>query len=188
MEKVQVKPYTAVFPCPVVLASAIDLKGKPNLITLAWVANICSVPPKVGVSIRSHRYSHELIRQTRQFVINIPTEELLKETDYCGVVSGKDHNKIEETGLTLIPASKVKAPLIKECPVNIECQLEQIIPLGSHDLFISEVVAVHIDRDFLGSNERPDYSRLKPISYCPEVYFSLKEEIGSYGFTRGRLG
>lgn len=185
MSKKKVKPYAAVFPCPVALVS-VTLDDTPNLITLAWVANVCSDPPKVGISIRPSRYSHQLIKNSGEFVVNIPAEELLKEVDFCGVVSGRDHNKFEEAKLTPLPASSVKSPLVKECPVNIECKLEQVISLGTHDLFIGEVLVVWVDGNLLNEKNYPDYSKIKPISYLPPAdYFSLQEKIGFYGFSRG---
>lgn len=187
MAKIETKSYPVIFPCPVVLVSAIDSSGKPNLITLAWVGNVCSEPPKVAISIRPFRYSYDLIKESGEFVVNVPKEDQLKETDWCGVVSGKDHNKFEEADFTPIKASQVKAPLAKECPVNAECKVEKIIPLGTHDLFIGKILTVHIDEAVIGDNNRPDYSKIKPIGFLPFYYFSIGEEIGTYGFTQGKL-
>lgn len=187
MSKVSIAPYAAVFPVPVALVSAVGKDREPNLITLAWVANVCSDPPKVGISIRPHRHSHQLIKDTKEFVVNIPSENLLKKVDFCGTVSGKDHDKFKEASLTAIPGEIVRVPLVKECPVCIECKVEKIVYLGSHDLFIGEVVLIHIDEEAVGEDGYPDYQRIKPLTYLPPSdYFNLKQQIGRYGFSKGR--
>ena len=122
-----------------------------------------------------------------EFVVNITTEKLIKETDYCGVVSGKDVNKFEKTGLTPIKGTKIAAPLIKECPINLECILRQTIPLGSHDLFIGEIVATHADTEYLDEHGCPDLNKLKPLIYCTkahEYWGGLCVMMGKYGFSK----
>ena len=182
--KVEKNPWTALFPCPVVLVTCVDSNGKPNIITLAWVGVVCSDPPMLGLSIRPHRYSYGLIEASREFVVNIPTVEILKETDFCGVVSGKDDDKFSETGLTAEPAEKVKPPLIRECPVNIECIVKDKIPLGVHHLFLGEVVSVHVDQDVLDEKGRIDFSKLCPFVYNQGEYWSLHRKIGVHGFSK----
>jgi flavin reductase (DIM6/NTAB) family NADH-FMN oxidoreductase RutF len=177
-------PWTALFPCPVVLATCVDSVGKPNIITLAWAGVVCSDPPMLGLSIRPYRYSFELIDSSGEFVVNIPTVEILRETDFCGMVSGKDVDKFSETGLTPEPAEKVKPPLIRECPVNIECVVKQKVPLGVHHLLIGEVVCVHVDQAVLNENERIDFSKISAFVYNQREYWSLQKKIGVHGFTK----
>lgn len=140
------KPGNMLYPLPVVMVSLADRDGRPNIITLAWVGTVCTNPPMVSISVRPERYSYPILKETGEFVINLTTKELAFATDYCGVKSGRDVDKFKEMGLTPIPASEVKAPMIKESPVNIECKVRQILPLGSHDMFLADVVAVHADR------------------------------------------
>lgn len=183
--KVEKKPVTALQPVPVVLITSADGQGNPNIITVAWAGTLCSEPPMVGIGIRPSRYSHGLIKQSGEFVINIPQEDQLKLTDYCGMVSGRDVDKFAATGFTAHPASRVKAPLIKECPVNLECVVRQVIGLGSHDLFLAEIVAYHVDREVMNEKGRIDPSRFKPFAYNGQLsYMSLGAEIGTYGFSQ----
>ena len=181
--KLRKSPWTALFPCPVVLVTCVDSAGKPNIITLGWVGTVCSDPPTVGLGIRPHRYSCKLIEESGEFVVNIPTEEILKEADYCGVYSGKDVDKFSETGLTPESASQVKPPLIKECPVNMECVVTNKIPLGSHRLFLGKIVCVHVDKRILNEKEVIDFTKVSPFVYNQREYWNLKEKIGTHGFS-----
>ena len=137
----------------------------------------------VGIAIRKGRYSHGIIKDSKEFVINIPTRKLLKATDFCGTKSGKKIDKFAETNLSPVKAKKVKAPLIKECPVNLECVVKQILVLGSHDLFISEIVATHIDSEFLDSSGKLDVGKMELFCYCPKAheYRAIAEALGKYG-------
>jgi len=182
--KVKKNPWPALFPCPVVLVTCVDSNGKPNIITLAWAGVACSDPPTLGLGIRPHRYSYGLIEASGEFVVNIPTRKILKEADLCGVVSGKDVDKFSETGLTPEPAEKVKPPLIRECPVNIECVVKMKIPLGVHHLFLGEVVRVHVDQEILDDEGRIDFTRLTPFVYNQDEYWSLGKKIGVHGFSK----
>ena len=182
--KIRKKPYTALFPCPVVLTTCVDAKGTPNIITLAWAGTVCSEPPTIGLGIRPSRYSHTLIKDAKEFVVNIPTAKILKETDYCGVSSGRDIDKFSETKLTPEQADKVEAPLIRECPVNLECILKDRIPLGAHDLFLGEIVQVHIDQDILEENGKIDFTKADPFVFNVGEYWSINKKIGTYGFTK----
>jgi len=172
------------FPCPVVLVTCVDSDGKPNIITLAWAGVVCSDPPVLGLGIRPHRHSYGLIEDAGEFVVNIPTTEILEETDFCGMVSGRDVDKFSETGLTAEPAKEVKPPLIRECPVNIECVLKKKIPLGVHHLFLGEVVRVHVDQDVLDKNGRIDFTKVSPFVYNQGEYWSLYQKIGVHGFSK----
>lgn len=182
--KVKKSPWAALFPCPVVLVTCVDSKGEPNIITLAWAGTVCSKPPMLGLGIRPHRYSYGLIERSGEFVVNIPTKDILKETDFCGTVSGKNVDKFSQTGLTPEPAEKVEPPLIKECPVNIECLVKKKIPLGVHHLFLGEIVYVHVDQEILDAKGRIDFNRASPFVYNQGEYWSLNKKIGVYGLSK----
>ena len=184
MNKIMKKPSTTLFPIPTVLVTS-HLDGyTPNIITIAWTGILNSEPPMIYISVNPLRHSHKMIKDSGEYVINIPTVSQVKVVDYCGVISGHNTNKFLETGLTPIPARHVKAPLIVECPVNIECRVKTVIFLGSHDLFISEILAVHYNEDVLDSNEQPVFSKIQPYGYCMREYLSLSEKLGSYGFSK----
>ncbi|MBN2229812.1 MAG: flavin reductase family protein [Candidatus Thorarchaeota archaeon] len=164
--KRELKPTTALVPCPVVLLS-ISGPERPNIITLSWAANVCSNPPTVVVGIRSERYSYDLVKEAGEFVLNIPSATQIDGTVFAGTKSGRNYDKFAECGFTVEPASKVNAPMIKECPINIECKIRDIIPLGAHDLFIGDVVSVHIDESVLGEHEKLDVSKANLFTYIP---------------------
>jgi flavin reductase (DIM6/NTAB) family NADH-FMN oxidoreductase RutF len=177
-------PFTALFPCPVTLVTCMDATGKPNIITLAWVGTVCSEPPTVALGVRPSRYSHDLIMTSKEFVVNVPSVKHILETDYCGITSGRDVNKFAETKFTPEPAVKVKAPLIKECPVNMECVLTNTVPLGAHDVFFGKVVQVHIDEEVLDKKGHIDYKKAEPFTYNQGEYWNLKKKLGTYGFSK----
>jgi flavin reductase (DIM6/NTAB) family NADH-FMN oxidoreductase RutF len=183
MSKQLQKPFSALYPMPLVLVTCVNEQGKPNIVTLAYVGTVAAKPPQVALAIRPSRYSHVIISQTGEFAINIPTEDLLPAVDQCGHVSGARADKFALTGLTPEPASQIQAPLIAECPLNLECKLTQTIPLGSHDLFISEIVAVHMDEELLDENGSIDYSKAKAVVYVGNEYWSLGECLKTSGFT-----
>jgi len=180
-------PAEALFPVPTVMVSCVDAKEKANIITLAWVGIVCSDPPMLSLAIRPSRYSYGLIKASQEFVVNIPSLDIIKETDYCGVVSGRDIDKFEKTGLTKTPASKVKVPLIKECPVNIECKLKQIISLGVHDMFLGEIVAVHYEDEILDEKGNVDYAKARPFVFNQGEYWSLGKKVGFFGFSKKKM-
>ena len=181
--KTKKNPWTALFPCPVVLVTCLDNEGNPNIITLAWVGTVCSEPPIIAVGIRPTRYSHGLIKSNKEFVVNIPTTKILRESDYCGVSSGKNVEKFSETKLTKQKAENVKSPLIKECPVNIECKLKEVIPLGAHDLFLGEIVQVHVDNEILDEKGNIDFKKADPFVFNQGEYWSINKKLGNYGFS-----
>ncbi|MFX0197801.1 MAG: flavin reductase family protein [Candidatus Hodarchaeota archaeon] len=187
MKKIVEAPFTAVVPSPAVMVSCKgkEADSKPNIITLAWVGIVCSDPPTVGISIRPERYSYSLIKESGEFVVNIPNENLLAATDYCGQVSGKRVDKFAITNLTPVPCENVAAPMINECPVNLECKVTQIIAVGAHDLFLGEIVAVHID-EAIRRNKAMDIKKMTPIAYCSgsSDYWGLKGPLGRYGFAK----
>ena len=184
MNKIMKKPSTALFPIPTILVTS-HLEGyNPNIITIAWTGILNSEPPMIYISVNPIRHSHKMIKESGEYVINIPSASQVKIVDYCGVISGRDTNKFLETGLTPTPAFHVKAPLIAECPVNIECRIKNVIFLGSHDVFISEILAIHYNEDVLDSNEQPDLNKIQPYGYCLREYRSLSENLGSYGYSK----
>lgn len=168
---------------PVVMVSLADRDGRPNIITLAWVGTVCTNPPMVSISVRPERYSYPILKETGEFVINLTTKELAFATDYCGVKSGRDVDKFKEMGLTPIPASEVKAPMIKESPVNIECKVRQILPLGSHDMFLADVVAVHADEKYMDEKHKFHLEQAEPIIYSHGSYFGCGELLGTFGYS-----
>ena len=177
------KPGNMLYPLPVVMVSLADRDGRPNIITLAWVGTVCTNPPMVSISVRPERYSYPILKETGEFVINLTTKELAFATDYCGVKSGRDVDKFKEMGLTPIPASEVKAPMIKESPVNIECKVRQILPLGSHDMFLADVVAVHADEKYMDEKHKFHLEQAKPIIYSHGSYFGCGELLGTFGYS-----
>jgi flavin reductase (DIM6/NTAB) family NADH-FMN oxidoreductase RutF len=180
--KIEHKPSPALLPSPVVLLSVAGHgKEKPNIITLAWAGTVCSDPPMLSVAIRPTRHSHRLVDAAREFVVNVPRAGQLTEVDLAGVWSGAEHDKFKELGLTAMPASRVGAPLIEECPVNIECVVRHQLALGVHDLYIAEIVAVQYDEEVLDSRGHVRTKVLTPISLVEGEYWSLGERIGIYG-------
>ncbi len=176
-------PSTLLYPAPVLLVSA-ALPGKPpNALTIAWAGVLCSDPPTVGVSIRPNRHTHHIIRESGEFVVNVPSAGILRQVDRCGVVSGRDVDKFELTGLTPVPGTTVRAPLIAECPVNLECRVIQVVSLGSHDLFIGQVVATHLSEEVLDAHGRIDAAKADPLAYVGPNYFTLDSQAGFYGYS-----
>ena len=183
MEKELWKPGNMLYPLPVVMVSLADKDGRPNIITLAWVGTVCTNPPMVSISVRPERYSYPILKETGEFVINLTTKELAFATDYCGVKSGRDVDKFKEMNLTPIPASEVKAPMIAESPVNIECKVRQVLPLGSHDMFLADVAAVHADEKYMDENHKFHLEKADPIIYSNGSYFGCGELLGTFGYS-----
>jgi flavin reductase (DIM6/NTAB) family NADH-FMN oxidoreductase RutF len=177
------KPGNMLYPLPVVMVSVADRNGKNNIITLAWVGTVCSDPPMVSVSVRPERYSYSILKETGEFVINLTTRELTYATDYCGVKSGRDVDKFKEMNLTPLAASEVKAPLIAESPVNLECRVREVKPLGSHDMFLADVVAVHADEKYMDENHKFHLDKAEPIVYSHGTYFACGEQLGTFGYS-----
>ena len=150
MAKQTWKPGNMLYPVPAVMVSCQREGGKPNIITVAWAGTICSDPAMLSISVRKNRYSYDIIKETKEFVVNLTTKQLCRATDYCGVRSGRDVDKFQEMHLTPQPSEKVKAPGIAESPVNIECRVTQVLELGTHDMFLAEVVAVRVDDGTFG--------------------------------------
>lgn len=183
MAKETWKAGNMLYPLPAVMVSAADREGRANIITVAWTGTICTNPPMVSISVRPERYSYEMIRDTKEFVINLTTEKLAFATDYCGVKSGREVDKFAEMKLTKEDADFVKAPLIGESPVNIECRVVKVEELGSHHMFLAEVLAVHVDDSFLDEKNRFALEKTDPIVYVHGQYFSLGQLLGSFGYS-----
>jgi flavin reductase (DIM6/NTAB) family NADH-FMN oxidoreductase RutF len=180
--KVVKKPFVALRPVPVVLVSC-GHGEQANIITIAWTGILCSNPPQVGIGVRPSRHSHGLIQETGEFVVNVTDEGLIGEMEYCGHVSGREVDKFATQGLTPVPGSAVQTPIIAECPINIECQVSHTLSLGSHDLFVGQVVAVQFSQEVLDERGRVDSGKLKPILFTGDEYWGLGSLLGRYGFS-----
>lgn len=176
------------YPLPVVMVSMADKNGKTNIITIAWAGTVCTNPPMVSISVRPERYSYPILKETGEFVINLTTKELAFATDYCGVKSGRDVDKFKEMKLTPLKAKEVKAPLIQESPVNLECRVREILPLGSHHMFLADVVAVHADEKYMDEKHKFHLEKAEPIVYSHGAYLACGEQIGTFGYSVKKKG
>lgn len=183
IEKEFWKPGNMLYPIPAVMVSCGSLEDKPNIITIAWAGTICSNPAMVSISIRKERYSYDLIKNSKEFVINLVTEELVKQADYCGVKSGRDVDKFKQMKLTPVKGQKVSAPLIAESPVNIECIVKDIIPLGTHDMFLAEVVSVAVNKKLMDQKGRFHLNESGLIVYSHGEYYGLGKLLGKFGYS-----
>ena len=182
------KPGNMLYPLPVVMVSVADSQGRYNIITIGWVGTVCTNPPMVSISVRPERYSFGILRETEEFVINLTTRDLAYATDYCGVKSGREVDKFKELGLTALPANQVRAPLIGESPVNMECKVRIVMPLGSHHMFLAEVVAVHADDRYLDERHKFHLEAADPIVYSHGAYYACGEMLGTFGYSVKRNG
>lgn len=178
--KESLKPNTTLAPIPAVMVSCGDMESA-NIITVAWTGVLNSEPPLVYVSIRPSRHSYNIIKQTKEFVINIPDEKLVWQVDYCGTKSGKEVDKFKEANLTKEKCENVSAPAIKECPIQLECKLTEIKHLGSHDMFIAEVVGIRCEEKYLDEKGKIDYTKTNLLTYGGQSYFSQNKEVGKRG-------
>ena len=170
-------------PVPAVMVSVADRENRPNIITVAWAGTVCTNPPMVSISVRPSRHSYHIIEETGEFVINLTTAELVKTCDYCGVVSGRDVDKFAQTGLTPMPVEHVHAPAIAESPVNIACRVVESRPLGSHTMFLAEVLGVTVDDAYLDESDRLHINDAGLVMYSHGEYFSLGEKLGKFGYS-----
>ena len=177
------KPGTIVYPLPAVMVSCGENPEEYNIITIAWTGTINSDPPMCYISVRPGRHSYDIIKRTGEFVINLTTEKLAKATDWCGCRSGRKYNKWEEMNLTPASAKMVKAPIIEESPVNIECRVKDIVELGSHHMFISEVVSVSVDDTYMNEEQAFSFSKANPLVYSHGHYFGMGKRIGKFGWS-----
>lgn len=189
IDKESWKPGNVLYPAPPVLVSCGGTQGwKHNLITIAWAGNVCSDPPMLSVSIRPERYSHEIIGTTHEFVVNVPSAGQARAVDWCGVVSGRDVDKFAGAGLTPAPARMVSAPIVRECPLNIECRVRQSLALGSHTMFVAQVVAVQVSAELLDGQGRFRLDRCGLLAFANGQYFELGSRIGRFGFSVRKRG
>ncbi|MBQ8184836.1 MAG: flavin reductase family protein [Lachnospiraceae bacterium] len=189
MAKQHWKPGNMLYPLPAVMVSCAREGEKPNIITLAWVGTVCTNPPMVSISIRPSRYSYDIIKETGEFVINLTTEDLIRAADYCGVKSGRDVDKFQEMGLTALAARELKAaPAIAESPVNIECRVSEIKELGSHHLFLADVVGVSVEDAYLNEAGKFQLNAANLVCYSHGEYFTLGQQCGSFGYSVKKRG
>ena len=176
------KPGTVIYPVPAVMISCGDMENK-NIITVAWTGTINSDPAMTYVSIRPGRHSYNIIKEKGEFVINLVTEKLAYACDFCGVRSGRDMDKFEVMNLTAKKGEKVEAPIIYESPVNIECKVTEVKELGSHHMFLADVVAVHVDDKYMNENQKFELGKAKPLAYSHGEYYALGDLLGTFGYS-----
>ncbi len=182
MSKLIWKPGNLIAPVPAAMVSCGTME-KPNIITIAWTGNVSSSPAKVSISVRPERYSYGLIKESSEFVLNLTTAALVRAADFCGVRSGREVDKFAQLGLTPLPAREVACPLVGESPVNLECRVCDVIPLGSHDLFLADVLAVHVEEELVDDHGRLRMDQCHLAAYAHGEYFALGKKVGSFGFS-----
>lgn len=171
-------------PVPSVLITSKNKEGKINVFTVGWIGTACTRPPMITVAIRPERLSYEYIKESKEFVVNLPSVDLVKAVDFCGVRSGKTIDKIKECKFTLAPCENIETPYIENCPIALECKLKDIIPLGSHDLFLAEIIAVHVEANLIDSKGKIHFEKANLICYSHGEYFGLsKNALGSFGYS-----
>ena len=183
MSKVILPGSTKLAPVPAILVGTGGNGFKNNLITIAWAGVLNSEPPMLAISVRPGRFSYEALVKTGEFTVNVPAADQAELVDWCGVVSGKDHDKFAEWNLTAVPGTKVAAPIVEECPVALECKVSQKIPLGTHDMFLAEILAVQVSREFLTEEGKFDLNKRNLIAYVCGQYYSLGTLLGASGFS-----
>ena len=183
MTKERWKTGNMIYPVPAVLVSMRGADGRENLVTVAWTGTICTNPAMAYISLRPTRFSYGLIQESGEFVINLTTEKLAYATDFCGVKSGREVDKFERLGLAREKASCVKAPLLAESPVNMECRVREVHPYGSHHMFVADVLAVQADRAYLDASGKLDLSRAGLMAYSHGEYYCLGRKLGKFGWS-----
>ncbi len=182
MSKITWKPGTIMSPVPVTLVSCGTME-KPNAITVAWTGIINTNPAMVYISVRPERYSHKLISQSGEFVINLVTSTMVRKVDMCGVYTGAKIDKFKKFSLTTEQSSQLSAPLIKESPISLECKVEKIMPLGTHDMFIAKIVAVNVEEDLIDNKGKLQLKKAKLVAYSHGDYLELGKKLGSFGYS-----
>ena len=177
------KPGNMLYPVPAVMVTCKREGGQPNIITIAWAGTICSSPAMVSISVRPERYSYDIIKASGEFVINLVTEKLTFATDYCGVKSGRDIDKFKATGLHSCPGLTVATPGIAESPVNIECKVTEVKKLGSHHMFLADVLAVHADPQYMDEKKKFHLNDAKPLVYSHGEYLGIGKKLGTFGYS-----
>ena len=175
---------TQLAPVPAVLVACCGAGGlRPNLVTVAWTGIVCSKPPMVSIALQPERHSHGIVKATGEFSVNLPSAPMARVVDWCGVVSGRDHDKFAESGLTPAPGTKISAPIVAECPLSLECKVSQILELGSHHLFIADILAVQVTERLLDAAGRLDLERDGLLAFVHGHYYNLGECLGHFGFS-----
>ena len=183
-EKVEFKGSVVLNPVPVVLITSKNKEGKENVFTVGWIGTVCTKPPMLSISIRPERLSYEYIKETMEFTVNLPSTKMTRAVDYCGVRPGRKFDKIKEMNFTMREGSNVNVSYIDECPVSIECKVKSIIPLGTHDLFIADVVGSHIDKELIDEKGKIHFEEADLITYCHGEYFKMDTEaLGKFGYS-----
>ena len=182
MSKISWKPGNMIYPLPAVMVTCRD-RGEDNVLTIAWTGTICTNPPMTYISVRPERHSYDMIKNSKEFVINLTTKALAKATDFCGVRSGRDMDKFKELGLEKEEAQAVDAPVLAASPVNIECRVEEIIPLGSHHMFVAEVVNIMVDNAYMEESGRFALEKTNPLVYAHGSYFETGKQLGTFGYS-----
>ena len=183
MAKQKWKAGKMLYPLPDVLVTVADREGRANVFTVAWAGTVCTNPPMASISVRPERYSHHMIAETGEFVLNLTTEKMASAVDYCGVKSGRDVDKFSVLKLETETASEVKVPMIKDAPVCIECRVTEVKHLGSHDLFLAKVLAVHAEEAFMDRAGRLRLGDAGLLAYSHGEYYSLGKRLGTFGFS-----
>ena len=183
MGKIDFKPGNMLYPLPAVLVTVRDKEGRDNMITIAWAGTACTNPPMLYISVRPERYSYKALRETGEFVVNLTTKDMAKAVDYCGVRSGKDVDKFKQTDLQKGEASKVNVSVIEDSPVNIECKVRELLELGSHHMFLADVVHVTVDDRYMDEKGTFHLERANPIVYSHGTYFDIGNSLGTFGYS-----
>lgn len=183
MAKQRFKAGTMLSPLPVVMVSCADKEGNTNIITIAWTGIVCSDPAKTYISVRPNRHSYNMIKETGEFVINLTNSYMVKKCDYCGIFTGAKVDKFKKCDFTKEYVDEVSCPAIGESPISICCKVDKIIPLGSHDMFLSDIVAVYVDDKLINETGKISYEKASLASYNHGAYFAQGKKIGSFGFS-----
>ncbi|WP_410506357.1 flavin reductase family protein [Haloimpatiens sp. FM7315] len=184
MSKEVLKGSAMLNPVPVVLVTSKNKDNKVNVFTVGWIGTAATRPPMITVAIRKERLSYDYIKSTGEFVVNLPSKDMTKIVDFCGVRSGRDVDKIEKFNLELSPSEKISVPIIDACPIALECKVKSIIPLGSHDLFLAEILSVHVDKALIDAKGKIHYEKANLINYCHGEYYPMNQKsIGKFGFS-----
>ena len=183
MPKETWKPGNMLYPLPAVLVTTRDREGHDNVCTVAWTGTVCSDPAMLSISVRPSRLTWNYLKETGVFVVNLTTEKLVRAVDYCGVKSGRDTDKFADMGLTAEEAEMISCSCLAESPVSIECRVKETLDLGSHTMFVAEVLAVHAEKDYMDENGRFDLMKARPVVYSHGTYFGLGEKFGTFGYS-----
>jgi len=173
---------TLIAPVPPVMVSLGSMES-PNILTIAWTGIINSIPPKTYISVRPERFSYNILKESMEFVINLPTSNQVRAVDFCGVKSGKDNDKFKLMRLTPKQSTRVSAPMIEECPINLECRVSDLIELGSHTMFIADILAVNVSEEYVDKNDKLWIDKCDLLAYAHGEYFRLGDKVGSFGFS-----